>query len=167
MFLTELFLALFLTSLSSKKVYSDFLAPKKRLQILSKYPSLCNLTLGENKKQEIKFFSSVNISLTFSAIICRKTSKTLSLTAITHCIMPGKNILNMNTYNKPVTACFFFIFWKVFIYFCLLLTGFVLLYCSVFKVSKHDLKTIRVQRTQHPNRRWGKHNRITGYIYNH
>lgn len=33
-----------------------------------------------------------------------------------------------------------------------LLTRLILLYCSVFKISKHDLKSVRVQRVQHPVR---------------
>ena len=54
-----------------------------------------------------EFYTSENISLTLSAIICRKTSKTLSLTAITHCIMPGRDLIHI---NKQVTTWVSFLF---------------------------------------------------------
>lgn len=80
---------------------------------------------------------------TFSAIIWRKTSKTLSPTQIMHCIMPVKKkhkaklVIFQKTSKQPV-------------YKRQVSTWFVLLNGFVLKISKHDLKPVGIIGSQHP-----------------
>lgn len=83
---------------------------------------------------------------TFSAIIWRKTSKILSLTQITHCIIPDetlnqkpKKYINTNNIITQIKRRY-----------NITPTRFVLLDSFVLKVPEHHMENVCVVRTQHP-----------------